>query len=182
MKEKMEIIITEEILLRLLAPSDAGDIFHTIDTQRDYLGKWLPFVPFTLNPEDSRKFVETVVNAPKERFEYVFTIRKEGRFAGLIGFKETDRGNRKTEIGYWLSKPYQKQGIITQSVERLCDFAFNELKMNRIQIRCAVENIPSRKIPERLGFHLEGIEREGELLSGNVFTDLAVYSKLRSEH
>lgn len=182
MREKLEILIGDNILLRLLAPSDAEDIFHTIDTQRAYLGKWLPFVPFTLTPEDSRKFVETVVNAPKERFEFVFTIRKEGCFAGLIGFKETDRGNRKTEIGYWLSEAYQKLGIITRCVEKLCNFAFNELEMNRIQIRCAIENTPSRKIPERLGFHLEGIEREGELLSGNVFTDLAVYSKLRSEH
>jgi len=44
-----------------------------------------------------------VVHAPKEKFEYVFTIRKYGEFFGLIGLKETDKQNKKTEIGYWLS-------------------------------------------------------------------------------
>lgn len=110
-----------------------------------------------------------------------FTIRKQDKFIGLIGFKDTDRTNKKTEIGYWLSEKYQKQGIITRSVEKLCDFAFNELGLNRVQIRCAVDNQRSKNIPQRLGFKFEGVERDGELLTGNIFTDLEIYSKLRSD-
>jgi ribosomal-protein-serine acetyltransferase len=53
--------------------------------------------------------------------------------------------------------------------------------MNRLQIRCAVANYSSKKIPQRLSFTFEGIERDGELLSGGVFTDLEVYSLLKSE-
>jgi ribosomal-protein-serine acetyltransferase len=70
---------------------------------------------------------------------------------------------------------------VTRSVERLCDFAFNELGINRIQIKCAVGNSASSNIPKRLGFIFEGIEREGELLSNGFFTDLEVYSKLKHE-
>ncbi|MFA5432944.1 MAG: GNAT family protein, partial [Candidatus Paceibacterota bacterium] len=66
-------------------------------------------------------------------------------------------------------------------VSTLCDFAFRELDINRIQIKCAVTNSASRNIPHRLGFQLEGIERAGELLTGGVFTDLAVYSKLKGD-
>lgn len=68
---------------------------------------------------------------------------------------------------------------MTKCVERLCTFAFDDLGMNRIEIKCAVNNFPSRRIPERLGFRLEGIERDGELLANNIFTDIAVYSKLK---
>jgi len=102
-------------------------------------------------------------------------------FAGLIGFKDSDKQNKRTELGYWLSEEYQKKNIITQCVQTLCEFAFDELEMNRVQIRCAVGNLPSKKIPQKLGFVLEGIERDGEKLTGGIFTDLEVYSKLKND-
>lgn len=177
----MIISVDSEIELKQLALSDAKDIFEVIDSQREYLGKWLPFVELTKDLSDTEKFVEAVVNAPENMAELVFVIRKCHRFAGLIGFKDTDRQNKKTEIGYWLSEPYQSQGIVSKSVDKLCDFAFNKLGLNRIQIKCAVENFSSKNIPKRLGFRLEGVERQGELLTGDWFTDLAIYSKLKSD-
>lgn len=177
----MIIRIDHQIELKQLEISDSKDIFDTIDSQREYLGKWLPFVEHTKALSDTKDFVELTVDAPKERFEHTFTIRKNGVFIGLIGFKDTDRANKKSEIGYWLSQEYQKQGIITRAVAKLCDFAFNELSLNRIQIKCAVGNIPSKNIPKRLSFKFEGIERQGELLSGNIFTDIEIYSQLRNE-
>ena len=173
--------ICKEIELKQLEPSDAIAIFQTIDRQREYLGKWLPFVELTRELSDTEKFVDSVVNAPDDRFDYVFTIRKQDDVIGIIGFKDTDKLNGKTEIGYWISENYQKRGIVTKSVEKLCDFAFNKQGINRIQIKCAVGNTPSIKIPRKLGFVFEGIERDGELLTGNVFTDLEIYSKLKSD-
>lgn len=180
-KNNTAIKIDKDTELKQLKRTDSVDIFEAIDSQREYLGKWLPFVEFTKEISDTEEFVGSIVNAPKDRFELVFTIRKQHKLIGLIGFKDTDRSNRKTEIGYWLSEKYQKQGIITRAVEKLCDFAFNELDMNRVQIKCAVGNQSSIKIPKRLGFKSEGIEREGELLTGNIFTDLEIYSKLKSD-
>jgi ribosomal-protein-serine acetyltransferase len=177
----MILTVNTDIELRSLDLSDASDIFGTINSQREYLGKWLPFVEFTHRVEDSESYVRSVTEAPDYCFEHVFAIRKQNVFAGLIGFKDTDRLNKKTEIGYWLSVKFQKQGIITQSVSMLCQFAFNELGLNRVQIKCAVGNNPSRNVPLRLGFTFKGIERQGELLTGNIFADLEIYSKLKSE-
>jgi len=177
----MRIKIDTDIELVQLTNEDAVSIFNTIDSQRDYLGKWLPFVKYTKQLIDSEVFVRSVINAPEDRFENVFTIRKKGDFVGLIGFKDTDRVNLKTEIGYWLSEKYQKLGIVTRSVARLCDFAFQEMGMNRVQIKCAIGNTSSINIPKRLGFQFEGIERQGELLTGNIFTDLMIFSKLKSD-
>ena len=110
------------------------------------------------------------------------TITADGRFAGLVGFKDTDRANRKTEIGYWLGEEYQGRGIMTRCVEALCGLAFSELDMNRIQIQCAVGNTKSSNIPRRLGFTLEGIARAGELQADGRFSDIEVYSLLREEY
>jgi ribosomal-protein-serine acetyltransferase len=177
----MRLKVDNNIILRLIEKSDAPDIFHTIDSQREYLGKWLPFVEHTKTIEDSKAFVNSVTEAVDKTPDYVFTIRKHDNFIGLIGFKGTDNLNKRTEIGYWIAKNYQKQGIITRSVIKLCNFAFNNLDLNRIQIKCATGNTPSNNIPKRLGFKFEGIEREGELLTGGIFTDLAVYSKLKND-
>ena len=177
----MTIQIDSNLELRLLKLSDSTDIFNTINSQREYLGKWLPFVAFTHELKDTENFVNSVVNLPEEKFEYTFTIRKQNQFVGLIGLKDSDKTNRITEIGYWLSEKYQKQGIITKSVEKLCDFAFNKQGFNRIEIKCAVKNKSSSNIPKKLGFKFEGIERDGELLSENIYTDLEVYSKLKSD-
>jgi ribosomal-protein-serine acetyltransferase len=177
----MVIKIDTETELKQVGKTDSADIFKTIVSQREYLGKWLPFVEFTKEISDTEKFVDSIVNAPEDRFEYVFVIKKKNEFVGLIGFKDTDKLNKKTEIGYWLSQQHQKQGIMTKSVDKLCEFAFNQQGINRIQIKCAVGNKLSINIPQRLGFKFEGIERQGELLTGNVFTDLEIYSKLKND-
>ena len=56
-----------------------------------------------------------------------------------------------------------------------------DLKLNRIQIKCANGNNASKNIPKRLGFVYEGLERNGELLSDGKYVDLETYSKLKSE-
>jgi len=178
----MQIKINEHIVLKELNHKDAAEIFHTINTQRIYLGKWLPFVAYTKELADTEAFVESVLDTPEENREYVFVIRYDGEFAGIIGFKDTDKINRKTEVGYWLSKYYQKKGIITLSVNKLLQLAFEKLNINRVQIRCAVGNSASSNIAKRLGFILEGIEREGELLSTGKYSDLEVYSLLKTDY
>lgn len=173
--------VDQDIQLRQLILDDAKDIFNTINTQREYLGKWLPFVEHTKDLKYSENFVNAVINQPQDKMEYTFTIRYHNQFAGIAGFRDSDKQNRKTEIGYWLAEQFQNKGLVTKSVATLCNFAFNELNMNRIQIRCATANKKSSAVPKRLGFVLEGVERDGELLTGNIFTDLEVYSKLKNE-
>lgn len=173
--------VNEDILLKQLELSDAADIFETIDSQRDYLRVWLPFVDLTKGMEDSVQYIKSVNDAPEESRNLVLTIRYKKKFVGLIGFKDTDKSNKKTEIGYWLSENYQRKGIVTESVKALVSYAFSEMEMNRIQIKCAVGNFRSKNIPKRLGFTFEGVERDGEQLVGGVFTDIEVYSLLRWE-
>ena len=176
-----QIKINKQISLFQIQLSDAPEIFNTIDTQRDYLGKWLPFVANTKEQKNTEAFIKSVIDTPAEIREFVFVIRYQNDFAGIIGFRDTDRLNWKTEIGYWLSEDFQGKGIIINSVKEMIRFAFNELKMSRLQVRCAVSNEKSKKIPRKLGFKFEGIERAGELLSNGEYTDLEVYSLLSTD-
>ena len=178
----MKIIeIRENLFLKELEIEDAGHIFKAIDSQREYLGKWLPFVEFTKTVKDSLDYVNSVVTMPEECKEWQFAIFCGNDFAGLAGFKGTDRLNRKSEIGYWLSEEFQGRGIITDSVRALINFGFSELNLNRIQIKCAPENVKSNNIPKRLGFSFEGVERDSEFVKDGVFRDANVWSLLKRE-
>ena len=178
----MKIIeIRESLFLKELETEDAEYIFKAVDSQREYLGKWLPFVEFTKSVKDSLDYVNSVVTMPEECKEWQFAIFCGNDFAGLAGFKGTDRLNRKSEIGYWLSEEFQGRGIITDSVRALINFGFSELNLNRIQIKCAPENVKSNNIPKRLGFSFEGVERDSEFVKDGVFRDANVWSLLKRE-
>ncbi len=170
--------VSENIVLNPLSVDDIFKIFNTLNDEREYMREWLPFVDTTYEVEDTGNYVNYVLQTADKQF----TIYYKDQFVGLIGFKDTDTTNKKVEIGYWLSQYVQGKGIMIQSVSRLIDYAFAEMDMNRIQIKVAVGNHKSRRIPEKLGFQFEGIERDGELLVNNVFTDIAVYSFLKSEY
>jgi ribosomal-protein-serine acetyltransferase len=72
------------------------------------------------------------------------------------------------------------KGFGRGAVSKILEHAFDELKLNRVSIACAVENIASQRIPEALNFKFEGIKREADWLYDH-FVDHKIYSLLRSE-
>lgn len=169
--------VDEDLYLKPLCKEDALYIFETLNNEREYMRVWLPFVDTTTGIEVTQNFVNPSIYSIDQHFTIIF----ENKFVGLIGFKGTDTENHKTEIGYWLSQYAQGKGIMIRSVLKLIEYAFDTMDMNRIQIKVAVKNDRSKQIPEKLGFYMEGIERDGELLVDNVYTDIAVYSLLKKE-
>ena len=153
--------LPDDFGLRPLRADDAPDIFTAIDTQREHLGRWLPFVAATHRVEQTREVVAAMLADPANP---VFTLRVGDAFAGLIGFKSADSTTRTIEIGYWL-----------RSVEALCRTAFGQMGMENVEIKCAAGNLRSNRIPLRLGFRLDRIEVRGEQLADGEFTDLNVY-------
>ncbi len=175
----IEIIkVDKELYLGKIAYNDAQEVFALIDSNREYLGKWLPFLKMTKSVRNTIAFIEDIQKSISR--ELVFTITYHGKIAGLIGFKDIDHTNRKFEIGYWISPENEGKGIVTNSCKACIDMAFDKMKMNRVQIKCGVGNIKSSNIPKRLGFAFEGIEKAGELHNLR-FIDLEVYSLLKKD-
>lgn len=174
-------LIGPDFFIREATLDDAAIIWQTIYDNREYLRTWLPFVDGLKDVADEEEFLKTQLAAPYEERNIVFVIGQGNELCGLVGFVTTDNVNHRTEIGYWLIPGYQGRGVMTRCVRHLCRWAVRERGMNRIQIRCAAGNHPSNAIPRRLGFTLEGTEREGELLADGKYTDIRVYSILKAE-
>ncbi len=173
------ITIDKDLVLHPAQPSDAPDLFALIDQGRLYLREWLPFIDHSFSASDTALYLRSV-STPGNLHDQVYTIRYQGRVAGIIGYKDIDRINNKLEIGYWLGELFQGRGIMLRSCRALVAHAFAKMNMNRVQVRVAVGNNKSKRIPRQLGFTLEGTMREGEWLRGR-FVDLEVYSLLKRE-
>lgn len=178
MSKFRELLVDEDIRLKEIDFEDVEAIFNVIDTERKYLEEWLPFVELTQEISFTRSYVKNYLNSDK--IDLTCAINFKQQFVGIIGFKDTDFDNKKTEIGYWLSESFQHKGIITKSCKSMIQYAFDEMDINRIQIKAATENLKSKRIPERLGFTVEGIERDGEL-HNRGFVDLIVFSLLKAD-
>lgn len=160
---------------------DAEAIYRAIDQNREDLRTWLPFVDSLQRVADEQAFLQSVLSVPYEQRDPVFVLQKDTEVCGLAGFHFSDHANHRTEIGYWLLPAHRGQGVITAAVRHLCQWAFAEREIHRIQIRCAVGNVTSNAIPKRLGFTFEGTERDGELLASGHYTDIHIYSILKGE-
>jgi ribosomal-protein-serine acetyltransferase len=170
--------IKKGLYLRRISHHDAHEVFDLIDNNRQFLREWLPFIDTTVSAESTHAFIDQIEKHYSR--EIVFTICFEGEICGLIGLKDIDMQNRKVEIGYWIARHVQGKGIVTESTHTLIDRIFSQMNINRVQIKCAVGNTRSSNIPKRLGFKMEGIERQGERHKDGYF-DLEVYSVLKAD-
>lgn len=169
-----------EITLGLLDKRNAEELLHLINYSRDELREWLGWIDSTTTIHHSIQFIEANWAIFEERSGLIVGIFYRGRLAGMVGFNTIDWVNHIGVIGYWLGSPFQGYGIMTRSVTAMIDYGFNQLSLNRIEIRAGFENVKSRAIPERLGFQMEGRIRQGEWLYDH-YVDLVLYGMLASE-
>uniref|UniRef100_UPI0030DD7950 GNAT family N-acetyltransferase n=1 Tax=Coleofasciculus sp. FACHB-125 TaxID=2692784 RepID=UPI0030DD7950 len=169
--------IDEEIELKLLEVRHAQEVYALVDSCRTSLREWLPWVDGSKSPEDTKFFIEAALKQFAANNGFHAGIWYQGKMAGAIGCHEIDWENRATSIGYWLGENFPGCGIMIKSCRTLVNHTLVELKLNRVEIRAAVENSKSRAIPEKLGFTNEGTLRQACWLYDH-FVDLVVYGML----
>jgi ribosomal-protein-serine acetyltransferase len=172
--------IDDEVSLKLIDLSDAERVFELTDQSRNYLKKWLPWLDFTKNVDDTKDFIRGCLKGYAKNQSLTTVILFNGAIVGTAGFNSINWSNKTTYIGYWLGEEYQGKGIMTKVAKALTDYAFTHLHLNKVEIRAAVENKKSRSVPERLGFVNEGQIRQAEWLYDH-YVDHIVYGVLANE-
>jgi ribosomal-protein-serine acetyltransferase len=150
--------------MKLLEPQDSDKLFQLIDSSRDHLRQWLPWVDQNTTVEHSRQFIQHTLDQFASNNGFTAGIWYQGALAGVIGFHKIDWQNRSTSLGYWLGEEYTGLGLMQKAVSKSLDYAFLELRLNRVEIRSAIGNVRSRRIPEKLNFTHEGTIRQAEKL------------------
>src|SRR5690606_12203731 len=99
--------VNKNIHLEAIRYHVAPVVFKAINYDRQFLRKWLPFVDSTKSVSDTQLFIESLTSPETGRRDPVYTTWYNYEFAGLIGFKDSDWINHKTELGYWLIEKMQ---------------------------------------------------------------------------
>jgi ribosomal-protein-alanine N-acetyltransferase len=86
---------------------------------------------------------------------------------GVISLMRNDDDNR----GFWLGRPWQGRGLMTEASEMVTDYWFNELKFAVLRVPKAIPNIASRRISEKSGMRVIATE-ERDYISGRFFAEI----------
>ena len=166
--------------MRPATRGDARALFAAVVRNRARLREWLPWVDLTYDEGDVLRYLEErePENANGEAFNA--HIRAEGELCGAISLHRIDPRHRSTSIGYWIDAAYEGRGIMTRACRAITDEGFSNYGLHRIEIRCAIGNHKSSRIPLRLGFIEEGILREAEWVNDR-WLDLRVFSMLEQD-
>ncbi|NGZ76194.1 GNAT family N-acetyltransferase [Saccharibacillus alkalitolerans] len=172
--------LKESVMLKPLRSGHARELFELIESSRHTLRPWMPWTQQMQGVAEAEEFIANAARLYADNDAITAGLWEYDRLAGVIGFHEINWSSRSAQIGYWLGASFEGRGLISLAARAFIDYAFVELDLNRIEIRCATSNRRSRAVPERLGFLLEGMLRQAEKLEDG-YADHAVYGMLAEE-
>lgn len=103
-----------------------------------------------------------------------------GEFCGAIGYNNLSCEHKKAELGFWLLPEFWGRGYVQEAMEVVLEYAYQELKLHRIEAFVETENISSQKALQKQHFQKEGILRDSEIKNGR-FISVVVFSKLKGD-
>ncbi|MEZ4741338.1 MAG: GNAT family protein [Bdellovibrionota bacterium] len=180
MNSKTFFPISTELNISIVKLDDTDQLLYLINLNRDDLRQWLPWLDYVNSPKEMEKYIQLSLEKFEKSGAITSCIRQHGRIIGVIGFNQINWINYSTSLGFWLNKEHRRNGIMKRCCNVMLDYAFNELKLNRIEISCDTRNIASIKVAESLNFQLEGKLRQASHVY-NRFIDLLLYAKLASD-
>lgn len=175
-----KIDIGDRITLRRFKDDDASEIHLVLMRNVDHLTPFMHWMVPNYSLDMARDFISRSNKAAEAKELLGFGIYLNDVFVGSVGFVYFDWKAARTEIGYWIDRGYEGRGIVSNACKALLDLAFNDLELNRVEIRCSSRNVKSAAIPRRFGFTLEGCLRQSEFRDGELH-DFLVFGLLRSE-
>ena len=169
--------IGNDIMLRTILYGDAiglakhGNNEKIAVNQRDSY----PF-PYTI--EHARQWIK-FVREHYAKTKFVIATSKEA--IGEIGFSiQPDVHCYSGEISYWLGEEYWGQGITTQALQAVIEYAFKVKGLKRLYADIIEYNYASQRVLQKCGFQIDGIMRKHMFKNGQ-FYDLLVFSRLAND-
>lgn len=183
--------------MRTLHPNDAEELFQLLEQNRLRLRPWIHPSALPETAAATRRFtIECFFNSlgdphmAMDQFSDYFQeldqyfplvnppmemgIWKDNKLVGEIMLSRLQDSYTAAEFGYWLDGGQEGRGIVTRCVGALMDYAITNMGVERFVIGCAVDNLRSRAIPERLGYRLHATIPHGEVVGQFVY-DRVIY-------
>lgn len=135
------------------------------------------YFPHPYTEEDGKAWLEKVVDAlPAVNL----AIDVDGQAVGGIGLiLNGDVYIKSAEVGYWVGEEYWGQGIATEAVRLMTEYAFYYFDLLRLYAEVFENNKASMRVLEKNGYYLEGVRRKA-VFKNEILMDDYIWVKLRA--
>lgn len=154
-------IITPRLLIRPVKIGDGAMFNEAIIESFEHLHRFMDWAKEKPSIEESEAHARLaaanwISKKQEEPWLQLCMIDKEtNQFIGAVGFHHYDWEVPSVEAGYWIRRSCAQQGLMTEAINAMTQYACKQLVVKRIAITCDKDNERSIKIPERLGYVLE---------------------------
>jgi RimJ/RimL family protein N-acetyltransferase len=168
-------------VIRLDAMTRA-DVPDLLDLVEDAAIREYTLVPTAAGESFVRSWIRGYEEGWKNGGRAGFVVRDaaDGAFLGFASMFRLDLPAREGEIGYAVSPSARGRGVAGRAVCLLTRWGFDELGLERLELRISVTNAASERVAERAGYRQEGVLRSVHFKEGRRI-DLGIWSLLRSD-
>lgn len=166
-------IRTERLVLKVLDETYADRVLDFFIRNREFLKKWEPAKDKKFyNIEFHEKYLKReLCNMNNGELCRIWIFKSDdnnyNRTIGSVAFNNIVRGCfQSCHLGYRMDKYEINKGYMTEALKTLIEFAFNELKLHRIEANIIPGNHPSLRVVKKLGFHEEGLAKKYLKING----------------
>lgn len=177
--KNLPMLETARLKLRRLSIHDAGDIFdYASDPDVSKYVLWEHHRTIA----DSKSYLKHVLFLYEKGIpaSWGIVLKEDNKLIGTGGFQWWSVADSKAEVGYVISKSYWNKGCMTEALEEILRFGFEQMALERIEAKCFIQNAASERVMEKCGMKLEGVLRSYKYVKGN-FGDFKLYSILSNE-
>ncbi|AHF74121.1 GCN5-related N-acetyltransferase [Candidatus Sodalis pierantonius str. SOPE] len=156
-------IIAPAFRLALPREEDAPALFHLVQQERAHLSRHLAW------PETVRCEADTLATVRANRRAYaagesaVYLVWLQERVSGVLSLNSIS--GSVGEIGYWLAAEMTGRGLMSRAVLALMTWYLADGRLDTFILRCGVENLPSNRVAQRLGFSFYLRQAQAEKIS-----------------
>ena len=178
--KNLPLLETERLILRKFTIEDVNDYFESAsDPDVIRFLRWGPHP----NKDYTLQYLQRVLKdySQGEDGPWGIELKTIKKVIGSIHIMRLDTRHQKAEIGFVLTKAYWKNGYMTEALDRVLEYSFTELSLNRIEALCIPDNQAAIRVVKKAGMQMEGTLRQYEFLKGN-FVDVKLFSILKIEY
>ncbi len=145
-----KIISLNRIVLTKFNENDYLDLYEY--ASNDEVTKFLTWESYT-TIDDAKNYLKNVATKyDSKTFRWAIRLKENNKLIGAIDVTKLDETKEEVEIGYVLNPLYQNQGLMKEALKGVTKYLFNSCLVNRIIIRCNIDNLASYKVMKGCGY------------------------------
>ncbi len=175
-----KILENDRVLLRPLAVTDEAELQNLANDQ----DLWVYGISDLSLPGELKIYIQKALEARSGGVCAVWLIidKKTNKVAGCTRLAEISWKDERGQIGWtWIAKEFQGSGLNKAMKFLILKYGFEELNLNRIELKADERNLQSRKAMKNIGATEEGTLREHMKLHDGYIRNTVFYSILKAE-